>query len=260
LQQKAQDETGEAWEVINIPAICETETDVLGRKHGEALWPERYDEEALEKIRKAVGTRVWNALFQQRPSPLEGGLFKRFWFAGKLVEPSEVPAGRACRGWDLAATEKQTGNDPDYAAGVKMVKSGDRIYVTHVDRFREGPDKVEKRVRLNAELDGIGCEVVIEQEPGASGKIVINHYTKRILKGFKAKGVPPSGDKVTRATPFAAACERGDVFIVNGAWTQDYIDELCTFPNAAHDDQVDASANAFNKLNKRIVGWTGATE
>ena len=70
---------GEAWEVINFPAIAE-EHDVLGRKPGESLWPARYDESALERIKNTIGPYWWSSLYQQRPSPLEGGMFKREWF------------------------------------------------------------------------------------------------------------------------------------------------------------------------------------
>jgi predicted phage terminase large subunit-like protein len=57
-----------------------------------------------------------------------------------------------------------------------------------------------------------------------------------------------TGQKDVRAMPFAAQCEAGNVRLVLGQWNREYIDELCAFPNGSHDDQVDASSGAFNKL------------
>lgn len=66
----------EGWHVVNFPAIAEDE-DALGRKAGEALWPQRYDVEALNRIKAAVGSRDFLALYQQRPVEQGGGIFKR---------------------------------------------------------------------------------------------------------------------------------------------------------------------------------------
>lgn len=73
------------WEEIRLPALAE-EDDPLGRTYGEALCPERYDVEALQGIQKAVGPNVWAALYQQRPAPAEGNLFK-----AEMFEFSSIP-------------------------------------------------------------------------------------------------------------------------------------------------------------------------
>ena len=65
-------EHSDKWEVISLPALAEP-GDVLGRQPGEALCPERYGEAALKNIQAAVGGRVWDALYQQRPRPLGAG-------------------------------------------------------------------------------------------------------------------------------------------------------------------------------------------
>ncbi len=56
------------------------------------------------------------------------------------------------------------------------------------------------------------------------------------------------GNKENRADPFAAQCEHGFVKLVEGAWNQAFIEELCAFPSGAHDDQVDAASAAFRAL------------
>ncbi len=70
--------SGEHWEIINLPAIAE-DHDILGRKIGEPLWPERYDLKELERIKYTTGSYWWSALYQQRPQPPEGGLLKLSW-------------------------------------------------------------------------------------------------------------------------------------------------------------------------------------
>jgi hypothetical protein len=77
---------GEQWDVLCLPAFAE-DGDMLDRPADEALWPERFDTAALERIRTAVGSYVWNALYQQRPAPAEGGMFKRNWWRFWRVLP-----------------------------------------------------------------------------------------------------------------------------------------------------------------------------
>jgi predicted phage terminase large subunit-like protein len=69
-----------------------------------------------------------------------------------------------------------------------------------------------------------------------------------MLAGWKVKAQPETGDKVTRAEPFSSQCEAGNVYIVEGEWNQDYLDELCMFPGGSFKDQVDASSGAFAGL------------
>ena len=87
----------------------------------------------------------------------------------------------------------------------------------------------------------------IEQEPGSGGKASAE-TSIRNLAGFSVHADRVSGDKVSRAGPFAAQAEAGNVKLLRGAWNQGYLEELCAFPLAALKDQVDATSGAFNKL------------
>jgi predicted phage terminase large subunit-like protein len=64
------------WEVLNLPALAQ-ENDILGRKVGEALWPERFDEAYLDRLSKSMGPRAFASMYQQTPIANEGGEFKR---------------------------------------------------------------------------------------------------------------------------------------------------------------------------------------
>jgi hypothetical protein len=70
-------EGGDQWEVLNLPAICEVENDLIGRSAGEPLWPEMFDLESLEQTKRAMGNYWFSSMYQQRPAPADGMLFKR---------------------------------------------------------------------------------------------------------------------------------------------------------------------------------------
>ena len=89
----------------------------------------------------------------------------------------------------------------------------------------------------------------IEQEPGSSGKALIDQYARYVLPGFDFAGIRSTGDKLTRARPFAAAVANGNIRVVRGPWLTEWLDEFSSFPEACdHDDQVDSAVGAFSYL------------
>ncbi len=178
-----------------------------------------------------------------------GALFRRDWFEIVESAPAEL---RQVRAWDLAATDAKKADDPDWTAGVLLGKSKDNVYyVLDVRHVRSSPRQVEALVRQTAELDGRGVPIWIEQEPGASGVTLIDHYTRNVLAGWTIKGERSTGDKPTRAQPLAAQAEAGNVKLVRAPWNKDFLDEAEQFPLVGknlHDDMVDATALAFQKL------------
>lgn len=243
-EDNAADPDVDQWKTLRLPAIAE-ENDLLGRRPGQALWPERYDEAALAKTKRALGAFWWSALYQQSPRAREGGMFKRHWF--EVVKA--VPTGlQLVRYWDRAATKATAGNDPDWTAGVKMGRATDGLYyILDVRRIRGTPRECEALVKQTAELDGLETKTYMEQEPGSSGKDTIDYYT-RILAGFAFYGDRVTGSKEVRADPLSAQAQAGNVKLVRGAWIEDFLDEIEAFPHGSHDDQVDATSGAFSKL------------
>ena len=228
------------WEVLRFPAIAEVADRY--RKVGDALWPSRYPLSELRSRRAGLGEYDWSALYQQRPSPSGGGLFKEEWFAGKFVDAAPVVARRA-RGWDTAATE----DGGDYTVGVKIAEANGIFYVEDVKRGQWTPGVVEQQMQLTFELDGKECAQREEQEGGSAGKAVVEAHVKKFA-AFNYQGVPTTGSKIVRSKPFRVQCEAGNVRIVRGAWNQEYIKELCGFPTGKHDDQVDGSSCGFNAV------------
>jgi len=230
------------WTVLKLPAIDDA---------GTPLWPERFDLQSLERIREVMrqneGLRSWDALYQQNPTPKEGSIFKVSEL--KYIDASELPLPprmRLCRGWDLGASEGKG----DYSVGVLIGRSDGMTYVIDVVRGQwEGANR-NRQMRATADRDGSAVKVRLPQDPGQAGKDQAKNLSQ-MLAGVPVRTMPVTGSKETRADPFAAQVNEGNVVLVRAAWNAAYIEELRGFPAGKHDDQVDASADAFNELTTR---------
>jgi predicted phage terminase large subunit-like protein len=185
--------------------------------------------------------------------PDDGELFRRDWI--ELIEPHQLPPTQDCdavRFWDLAATAPSPANpDPDYTVGLLLYWHRDTgtYYIADIVRDRLAPGAVENLVHATAQRDGKTVQIRIEKEPGAAGVAAADRYIRHILAGYAAKALPASGDKTTRATPAAAAAENGLYKLARNRHTNDFLDELTSFPHGRHDDCVDALAGAHNTIN-----------
>jgi predicted phage terminase large subunit-like protein len=222
---------------------------------GQLLWPERFPRWVVERDKIPLGAFGVAGQLQQRPSPREGGLFKRHWFKflphappdAEMVGVNPNATAKWVRHWDLASSTQQRSAR---TAGVKMGKTRDgRYIVSSVIVTRSEGHEVRSLIRSTAEMDGRACEVSLPQDPGQAGKTQKQDLIA-MLAGFVAHARPETGDKYTRAEPFSSQCEAGNVYLVEGAWNSDYIDELCMFPAGTLKDQVDASSGAFGRLPK----------
>lgn len=235
--------THEHWKVINFPAIAE-DHDAIGRKPGEPLWPARFDLDQLNRIKTTLGSYQWSALYQQRPAPPEGGMFKRSWF--QILDEPPADLVRVVRGWDKAASEKEG----DASAGALIGVKDGIFWILDVVQGRWTAGERNRIIKQTAELDrlkwGGKLEIWFEQEPGSGGKESAE-FSVRDLAGWDVHAEPSTGAKDVRARPFAAQCEAGNVRIIKGEWNQAFLNELCIFPHGAHDDMVDGGALAFNK-------------
>ncbi|MBI0151555.1 hypothetical protein, partial [Bifidobacterium sp. M0353] len=78
--------------------------------------------------------------------------------------------------------------------------------------------------------DGYDVKIVIPQDPGQAGVAQAQYYAK-ILSGYKIEAVRETGDKATRADPFASQVNIGNVSLLRANWNRTYIDELAAFPS-----------------------------
>lgn len=228
------------WTVLKLPAICENpEAQDERRDEGSALWVERFDVDTLE-ARRRLNPHQFEALYQQNPSPREGAFFKVL--AIEIVDAA--PAGiREVRAWDMGATE----GSGDPSVGVKMGEAAGIFYITDVQRGQWGTDTRNDAIKNTASRDGRNVPIRGPQDPGAAGKEAALAFV-RLLAGYSVTTAPVTGDKVTRADPFSAQLNAGNVKLVRGEWNRDFLEELRQFPNGKHDDQVDAASDAFTEL------------
>ena len=185
-----------------------------------------------------------------------GSKFQREWF--QIVNQAPADAKRV-RFWDMAATTPKQGSDPDYTVGIKLSEKDGVYYVEDVKRFRRSPQQVEQIILQTAQLDGLAVDIYMEQEPGSSGVMEIDHYARNILKGFTFRGDKTTGSKEVRANPVSSAAEAGNIKLMDGTWVNNFLDELEAFPLGEHDDQVDALSGAFGKL-QRPKPWVARIE
>ena len=183
--------------------------------------------------------------------PTAGLFFKRTWCS--IIERSPVIVS-AVRGWDLAATPKTEDNDPDWTCGTKIGRMADGRFVVldHV-RIRGGPMEVKNLIKATAisdDSEGVRVRIQIPQDPAQSGKVQKVDLSLA-LAGHDIRFVPVSGQgsKEKRFGPFSAQAEACNVSVVrNQAWNEDWFTSLEGFPDAAHDDDVDSTSEAFNGL------------
>lgn len=245
---------------LRLPAIAEDD-DPLGRRPGDALCPERYDEEALTAIRRDVGPSSWAALYQQRPVLLGGGMFKREWL--RYWEAQSVQGDTYYRLGDhlVDASEMWKFSTMDVAY-TKTQRSDYTAIATWGVAPTDPPSLVlldvrRKRVE-HADHAPLVRDVWGSLKPSWVGiekqMATLSLFDDVQRSGVVVRWLTPDKNKVARAETAAAIFEAGRVWLPSDApWLSDYIDELLMFPVAKHDDMVDVTSYACAELAKRAV-------
>lgn len=251
LERASLDTDADQWRVISFPAIAERAE--INRCEGQALWPNRYDVEQLKKTKAVVGTYEWNALYQQHPSPLEGGIINRRWWQFYRTLPPRFDV--MIQSWDMAF---KGGGGSDYVVGQVWGRIGADKYL--VDQVRGRYDFVQTLQvvkALSAKWPQANAKMV---EDTANGPAIISSL-KREISGLIP--VVPLGSKESRLSAVAPEIEAGNVFLPESApWIKDFMEEVHSFPNGLHDDQVDAMSQALMRfakstlrsMNKQAIG------
>lgn len=208
--------------------------------------PKRMPREFLDSQRKLLGEYGYSGQYGQSPVPPGGGMFR----PAKLHISKELPHRwkRLVRYFDKAGTE----GDGAYSAGVLMgIDEADRVWVLHVFRGQWEAYERERVFKQYAQMDKKKFKnkvrFGVEQEPGSGGKESAANTVKNLM-GFRVVVDVPKGDKVLRADPFSAQVNGGNVWLLEGEWNSDYIDEMRYFPFSTYKDQIDASSGAFALL------------
>jgi predicted phage terminase large subunit-like protein len=253
------------WHHLNLPAISED---------GEALWPERYPIEVLEERRAELGAQNFEALYQQRPSSPEGEMFKRFWWRRYMAPPTLSKIEQ------FVDSSFKTGVKNDYSVIATWGYDGQGS-VFLLDLYREKleyPDLMMTIHREHAKWAPHAKSVPVVIEDKASGQSAIQTLRRPLptRDGFMLPALPvvvwpvaSGSSKESRAEGVSPFVEAGRVFIpvmppaLPGEplhWTEEFIDEHAKFPNGAHDDMVDTTVMALDRLiaGKRRGGGVGS--
>lgn len=261
-------EDGDRWKVVNIPALADHDpnkggSDPLGRAPGEWLVSARGRTPAeWEQIRIQAGSRVFNALYQGRPSPDAGNVWQRPWWRRYTVplwsQHPDLPdayvvneCDEVVMSWDM--TFKDT-KSSDYVVGQVWARRGASVYLL---------DQVHKRLSFTDTVAAF--KAMAGRWPQATAKYVEDKANgTAIIDTLKSKipgivAISPTESKYARANAVAPVIEAGNVHLPGGEIAlfdpDALIDEAAGFPNGAHDDQVDATSQALAQL---LLDGTGA--
>lgn len=261
------------FELLCLPAEFEPErrcTTSIGwtdprSEPGELLWPEKIARAQLDALKVWLGSYRYAGQYQQRPSPADGGIFKRAWFRfwrpahmdlspvsvrwpdGSVVALPAVPIpaefDTMIQSWDMTFKDKATS---DYVVGQLWGARGAHRFLIDQERARLDMPATKEAVRsLSARWPKATVKLI---EDKANGPAVIQELGHEI-EGLIA--VTPEGGKIGRAHAVSPIVESGNVYLPHPAiagWVNGFLEETTVFPNGRHDDQVDAMTQALNRL------------
>lgn len=233
----------ENWEVLDLPAI---------NAKGEALWPDQYDLVALNKIRLAIGTRDWSALYQQKPTPETGDFFKAEWFKPYQKAPLRSTL-EVYGGSDYATTE----NGGDFTVHVVFgLDPEGNAWLLDIWRKQTTSDKwVDAWCSLVLKWKPIGWAEETGQIKSGVGPFLDRESRARKAYCAREAFATNKGGKATRAQSFRGYASQYGIYVpADSAQWPDCRRELLTFPAGVHDDFVDACALVFQLLDRMTNG------
>lgn len=253
---------GNDWYVVCLPAECELPNDPLGREIGEILWPEWFTPEMFAPFKR--NPRTWSSLYQQRPAPDSGVLFRGEWF--KTFEqdqqtgyPQDFVMGdlNIYGASDYAVTEG--GN---YTVHIVVgVDSRNNIYVLDVWRKQETSDKwVEAFCDLVKKWKPLGWAEEVGQINSGVGPFLTKRMRERQAYVARAP-FPSTKSKVQRAQSIIGRMAQNGLYCPFGAhWFAEFRKELLLFNAGKYDDQVDALSLIGQVLDKMIPAEQSSLE
>jgi phage terminase large subunit-like protein len=183
----------------------------------------------------------------------QGDMFNRHWFT--IVPVTDIPSGvRTVRFWDMASTDpakrktkSRDKREPDWTVGFKLSHYQGMSWIEDIVRIQKTPQGAEEVIKATAELDGYSVAIRMEQEPGSSGAISIDHYARNVLQGYDFGGVLSTGSKIERARTASAAAQGGRILVSNRCRNiLPFFDEADVFPYGLKDDTIDGLSGSFN--------------
>ena len=244
------------WTHLNLRAIAEeTEKIPIGpgkyhtRVEGDLLDAKLLPKDALDQLKKDMGSYPFAAQYQQRPAPIGGGMVKVKWFKLYKKRPRIEPGDRMVQSWDTATTANDSSNFS--VCTTWLVKKNRDCYLLHVYRKKlEYPLLKRQALKL---IDKYKPDVIlIEASPG--GWPLIQELREFPSLKLAVYPIQPIGDKVTRLYTHTSMLENGCVFLdKNAVWLADFLHELSHFPKSKYDDQVDSVSQFLYYVRSRMA-------
>jgi predicted phage terminase large subunit-like protein len=238
-------EDGHEWDLLSLPAIADV-GDPIGRDVGAPLWPERIPIGELERTRIAMGSRAFEAQFNQNPLPATGNLFQRAWLRGYSALPTMTHTVLA-----LDAASKVSATN-DYSVLLTAGTDGVRYFVIDVVRGRwEFP---QLREQLMQSFRQFHHNAVLIEDASAGVGLAQELAQETNLPII---AVPARGSKISRAESVSPLFEAGKLCLpqstIAAPWLDAFETELLRFPNGKNDDQVDALVLALTRLRELLT-------
>jgi predicted phage terminase large subunit-like protein len=243
IKDGANNSKADQYEVFEFPAILtvKTPTDDGEEVTEKALWPEKFDLEALERTKASMPAFQWNAQYMQNPTGEQGAIIQRDWW-----QPWKKDDPPSCEYIIMAldaAAEKS--NRSDFTALLTFGVFSD-------DNLTDGASHI---ILLNAinvrvefpELKDLAIREWKEWEPDA---FIVEKKSSGapLFQELRRLGIPVqeftphrgTGDKVARLNAVADILRSGMVWYPEGRrWAEDVIEQSVAFPYGSHDDMVD---------------------
>lgn len=240
------------WEVICLPAIKENDNNKYDiREIGEALWENRHSLERSRSMEKR-SPRTFASLFQQRPSIDGGNIVKRDWFnIISLDRYNSISNNKAPQFFIDTAFTKEKTNDP--SAIISCIEINGDLYIKKGQKVRyEFPEFIRFIKSWTAE-NNYHSGSAIRIEPKANGLSVIQQLKRET--SLNVTNTPtPTESKEARLNAASVSIECGHVYLVDGGWVDEFIDEVCGFPAKPHDEYVDLLCYAIDYMQNKTTG------
>lgn len=238
------DPQADQWMVLVLPAIKESRgSDDMFRGIDEPLWPEMYPLEQLLKF-KAANLREFNALYQQRPTALEGGIIKEKWLENRFYTVLPDGFDQVIQSWDFSFKDTQ---NSDFVVGQVWGRKGANKYLLYQTRGRFSFTESCKELERVSKLYPMARIKIVEEK--ANGAAIIDALKNKITGIIPYR---PTESKQARLSAVAPDFEAGNVWLPSPSiapWIVAYVEELKNFPNALNDDQVDSTSQALLRFN-----------
>ncbi len=234
----------DAYEHLEFPAIAQVPMRVqLARgRHfdwrvGEALHPAFENSATLDMLRREMGSHVFSAHYLQRPIPQGGALLQSEWFRYYVTLPDREKGSYILQSWDTAAKQ---GLLNSFSVCTTWLVQGKDYYLIDVVRQKLTYPALRDMAMALAERHKPRHILIEDTMTG----IALADELDRKLSAVKR--IKPEGDKQVRLYVQQAKFEQGRVWFPKDApWLRNFLDELLSFPESRHSDQVDSVSQAL---------------